>query len=265
MFAPIAARQHLRWFAKNDLYFLMTQQLRRPDRKTQWDFLRCNEVQDNPDGFMDMWTRGAGKSTIISWALPIQDALNYPNESTAWFSHTRPISRTFIKLVKTELEDNIELINLHPEILWSVPKNESPKWSELEGLIGCFSNTLVLRSSFAGNPNFRESLRRMKEVALGAFSHADVPFEKLVEELKPERVPNRMLLFQVNFRLLTGPLPPINFPGLTSNFLRIDNHMAKFDIAAELRANPDGLGGYIEYFTDLFDAFDLRKLLAELF
>jgi hypothetical protein len=59
----------------------------------------------------------------------------------------------------------------------------------------------------------------MKEVALGAFSHADAPFEKLVEELKPERVPNRMLLFQVNFRLLTGPLPVINFPGLTSKFL----------------------------------------------
>jgi len=134
---------------------------------------------------------------------------------------------------------------------------------ELERLIGCFSNTLVLRTSFAGNPSFRESLRRMKEVALGAFSHADVPFEKLVEELKPERVPNRMLLFQVNFRLLTGPLPLINFPGLTSKFLQIDNHMAKFDIAAELRAKPEGLSGYIEYFTDLFDAGSIANVCAD--
>jgi ribosomal protein S18 acetylase RimI-like enzyme len=134
---------------------------------------------------------------------------------------------------------------------------------ELEGLIGCFSNTLVLRANFAGNPNFRESLQRMKEVALGAFSHADAPFEKLVEELKPERVPNRMLLFQVNFRLLTGPLPVINFPGLTSKFLQIDNHMAKFDIAAELHAKPEGLSGYIEYFTDLFDPPSIANLCAD--
>ncbi|MEO8428363.1 MAG: GNAT family N-acetyltransferase [Verrucomicrobiota bacterium] len=134
---------------------------------------------------------------------------------------------------------------------------------ELDSLIGCFSNTLVLRTSFAGSPNFLELLRRMKEVALGAFSHADIPFEKLVEELKPERVPNRMVLFQVNFRLLTGPLPVMNFPGLISKFLQIDNHMAKFDIAAELHAKPEGLGGYVEYFTDLFDGPSIANLCAD--
>lgn len=134
---------------------------------------------------------------------------------------------------------------------------------ELEGLIGCFSNTLVLRTSFAGNPTFRELLLRIKEVALGAFAHAETPFEKLVEELKPQRVSNRMLLFQVNFRVLTGPLPPLNFPGLALQFLEIDNRMAKFDLAAELRAKPDGLGGYIEYFTELFDESSIANLCAD--
>lgn len=108
--------------------------LRRPDRKSEWDFLRCNEVQDDPNGFMDMWSRGAGKSTIISWALAIQDGLNYPNDSTAWFSHNRPIAKSFLRLVKTEFEENSELISLFPDVLWDNPQVESPKWSENEGL-----------------------------------------------------------------------------------------------------------------------------------
>src|SRR5260221_13161240 len=132
--SPTAARQHLRWFGRNDLYFLMVYLLRRPDRKGLWDFLRCQEVQNDPDGFMDMWARGSGKSTIISWALAIQDGLNHPNKSTAWFSHNRPIAKSFLRIVKTELEENSELISLFPDVLWENPKLESPKWSENEEL-----------------------------------------------------------------------------------------------------------------------------------
>jgi non-ribosomal peptide synthetase component F/GNAT superfamily N-acetyltransferase len=141
---------------------------------------------------------------------------------------------------------------------------------EVEGLIGCFSNTLVLRTSLAGAATFRDLVRRVRETALGAFAHADVPFEKLVEELRPRRVPNRMVLFQVNFRLLTAPPPPLKLAGLDLRFLELDNRMAKFDLAFELCTRPDGLGGYLEYFTDLFEPAtiarigkDLEELLRE--
>lgn len=124
---------------------------------------------------------------------------------------------------------------------------------ELEGLIGCFSNTLVHRANLSGGPNFGELLGRVRETALGAFAHQAMPFEKLVEELRPARTPNRMTLFQVNFRLLTAPLPPPTLADLELAFLEVDNRMAKFDLALELCARPDGLTGYVEYFTDLFD------------
>ncbi len=134
--------------------------------------------------------------------------------------------------------------------------------AELEGLIGCFSNTLVLRTDLSGNPGFAQLLQRVRDVALGAFAHPDVPFEKLVEVLKPKREPNRMALFQVNFRFQNAPPPPMQLSGLALEFLELDNKMAKFDLALELCIKPQGLGGYIEYFTDLFDA-DSIECMAE--
>jgi ribosomal protein S18 acetylase RimI-like enzyme len=135
---------------------------------------------------------------------------------------------------------------------------------ELEPLIGCFSNTLVLRTSLAGNPSFCELLGRVRETALGAFAHQDVPsFEKLVEELRPPRSANRTPLFGVNFRLLTAPLPPLKLSGLDLTFLEVDNRMAKFDLALELCARPEGLGGYLEYFADLFDPATARRMCGD--
>jgi GNAT superfamily N-acetyltransferase len=136
-------------------------------------------------------------------------------------------------------------------------------WPVVEQLIGCFSNTLVLRTSLAEGPTFRELLRRVRETALGAFAHPEVPFEKLVEELRPRRVANETPLFQVNFRLLTAPQPPPRLSGLDLTFLEIDNHLAKFDLAFELCARPDGLGGYVEYFTDLFEPATARRLCGD--
>jgi hypothetical protein len=137
-------------------------------------------------------------------------------------------------------------------------------WPEVEGLIGCFSNTLVLRTSLAGQPTFREVLRRMRDTALGAFAHREVPFEKLVEELRPPRVPNQTPLFQVNFRVLTTPPPSPRLAGLELTYLEVDNRRAKFDLALELHARPDGLGGYVEYLTDLYDPTTVARLCADL-
>src|SRR5262249_3539172 len=119
--------------------------------------------------------------------------------------------------------------------------------AELEGLIGCFSNTLVLRTNLAGAPTFCELVRRVREELLEAFSNQDVPFEKLVEELKPKRAIYRTPLFQINFRLVTAPQPPPTISELTLEILEIDNGMSKFDLSVEFHLDAHGLAGYFEY------------------
>jgi len=133
---------------------------------------------------------------------------------------------------------------------------------ELEGLIGFFVNTLVLRADLSGNPTFREFLSRMKEVALDAYDHQDVPFEKVVEELRPERTLDHSPLFQVMFALRADWLPTIEVSGLTMRPLEIGTATAKFDLAWEMRESEEGLIAALEYSTDLFDEATAKRLLV---
>ncbi len=133
--------------------------------------------------------------------------------------------------------------------------------SEVEGLIGFFVNTLVLRSDLRddGNPRFVELLARVRERALGAYAHQDLPFEKLVEELQPERSRSRSPLFQVLFVHENAPnevleLAQLGVRSLTLEHLDADSGTAKFDLLLQLRQEPRGLWGALEYSTDLFDA-----------
>lgn len=141
---------------------------------------------------------------------------------------------------------------------------------ELEGLIGFFTNTIALRIGLDGNPSFREVLERTRAVALGAYAHQELPFEKVVETLAPRRDPGYNPLFQVNFRAQASTRPTLALSGIEVEPVAVDIGFSRFDLALEVEAADDALRGYIEYDQDLFElssieSFEqrLRELLAQ--
>jgi non-ribosomal peptide synthetase component F/acyl carrier protein len=134
--------------------------------------------------------------------------------------------------------------------------------TETEGLIGFLINTLVIRTELGEAPTFRDVLARVREAALGAYAHQDVPFERLVEELRPQRDLSRSPLFQVMFALQNTPLAPVRVTGLSLSGIQADSASAKFDLTLTLEEGEDGLSGYFEYVTDLFDASTIERMAA---
>jgi natural product biosynthesis luciferase-like monooxygenase protein/amino acid adenylation domain-containing protein/FkbM family methyltransferase len=135
---------------------------------------------------------------------------------------------------------------------------------ETEHLIGLFVNVIVLRTDLSGNPTFRDLLDRVREVVVGAYNHQEVPFEKLVEILQPERDLSYSPLFQVMFALQNTPMPSLEFSDLTLSPLAVDNGTAKFDLTLDLAETPDGIDGSIEYNTDLFDDDTIARMVGHL-
>jgi amino acid adenylation domain-containing protein len=131
---------------------------------------------------------------------------------------------------------------------------------EVGGLIGFFVNMLALPADLSGQPTFRELLLRVRPVALGAYAHQALPFEKLVEELRPARDPSHSPLFQVAFALQNVPLPTLALGELTLRPIAVHNATAKFDLMLELVETPAGLSATIEYNTDLFDAATITRM-----
>ncbi|MEG4111359.1 MULTISPECIES: amino acid adenylation domain-containing protein [unclassified Microcoleus] len=153
--------------------------------------------------------------------------------------------------------------------------------SEIEALIGFFVNSLVLRTDLSGNPTFRELLNRVKEVALGAYAHQDLPFEKLVEELHPDRALNQNPLFQVAFALQNAPGNRLELPELTLSPQQLDVGTARFDLEFHLwerspnssgsNQSPsnklwvdssEGISGMVIYSADLFDEATISRLIG---
>ena len=130
---------------------------------------------------------------------------------------------------------------------------------ELEHLIGFFVNTLIIRTDFSGDPTFRELLGRVREVALAAYAHEDVPFEKLVEELQPERDLNRNPLYQVTFQIFSSPTGIR--PEATLPLVEVKRGTSIFDLSFTLTESVDGLSGGIEYSTELFDASTINRMI----
>jgi hypothetical protein len=131
---------------------------------------------------------------------------------------------------------------------------------QLESLIGFFINTLVLRTPLSGDLTFRELLSRTREVALGAYANQDLPFEKLVEILQPERDLSRSPLFQVMFGMQNAPRKSFELPGLTLGSMDAEVTTAKFDLSLDMWEEPDGFKGLFEYNTDLFDATTVAQM-----
>jgi amino acid adenylation domain-containing protein len=132
---------------------------------------------------------------------------------------------------------------------------------ETEGLIGFFVNTLVLRTDLSGNPGFREVLRRVREVCLGAYSHQDLPFDRLVEELHVTRDLSRNPLFQVMFVLHSASLRTVELPGSTLSAVEGDSETAHFDLTLEMAETEQGLTATFVYNTDLFDGGTIARML----
>lgn len=133
--------------------------------------------------------------------------------------------------------------------------------AEVERLIGFFVNLLVLRTDLSGNPSFRELLGRVREVALGSYAHQDLPFDKLVEALQPERnLSNASPLFQVLFVLQNAPMPTLELPELTLSLLEVENKIARFDLALFLTETEQGILGKWQYNSELFDAATITKM-----
>ncbi|MCP4663625.1 MAG: AMP-binding protein, partial [bacterium] len=138
---------------------------------------------------------------------------------------------------------------------------------ETEGLIGFFVNTLVLRGDLSGGtadraPSFRELLGRVREVMLRAHEHQEVPFEKLVEELQPQRSLAHSPLFQVMFVLQNAPQSALELPGLELSQVSMESTTAKFDLTLAVMEGRDALVCALEYSIDLFDATTIRRWLG---
>ncbi len=135
--------------------------------------------------------------------------------------------------------------------------------AQIEGLIGFFVNTLVLRTNMSGNPSFRELLSRVREMALGAYAHQDLPFELLVEALQPERDLSRNPLFQVMFNLLNFAEERIELPGLTVKNLSAPEELAsKFDLTLYVVQQNERIHLKLVYNTDLFEQAQIVEMLG---
>jgi predicted phage terminase large subunit-like protein len=125
----------MRELCKSDLFFLLTQVCHRKDIIKEWLFDRCIEVQNNADGYIDLWAREHYKSTIITFGLTIQDILKDPDITICIFSFNRPIAKSFLRQIKNEFESNELLKSLFPDILFEKPSVQAPRWSEDNGIV----------------------------------------------------------------------------------------------------------------------------------
>jgi amino acid adenylation domain-containing protein len=133
---------------------------------------------------------------------------------------------------------------------------------EIENMIGFFANTLVLRNDLSGDPTFLELLSRVRETTLEAYAHQDLPFEKLVGELRPERDPARHPLFQVMFILQNVPAGHLELSETRTEIVGLETGTSRFDLTLCVVDEPGDLHGWCEYATDLYSEATIERLLT---
>ncbi|CAA9588146.1 Polyketide synthase modules and related proteins [uncultured Synechococcales cyanobacterium] len=133
---------------------------------------------------------------------------------------------------------------------------------EIEDLIGFFVNTLVLRTDLSGDPSFAELLQRVRQVALGAYAHQDLPFEQLVSELQPDRTLSQAPFFRVWFVLQNTPMPPLALSGLTLDVADLETGLVRHDLKLDLTESGAQLSSFFEFKTAVFDPEAITRLQA---
>ncbi|WP_346294332.1 condensation domain-containing protein [Sphaerothrix gracilis] len=146
-----------------------------------------------------------------------------------------------------------------PEVVIGAPIANRHR-RELEPLIGFFVNTLALRADLGGNPSFQELLERIRQTVLAAYHH-NMPFEKVVEVLQPQRSLNHHPIFQVMFVLQNLPAGPLELPGLKITPVDLEEFPANFDLTLSLNETAQGLEGFMGYNANLFEAATLARMV----
>jgi amino acid adenylation domain-containing protein/FkbM family methyltransferase len=131
---------------------------------------------------------------------------------------------------------------------------------ELESVVGFFSNTLVFRARTVGNPTFRQLLARVRELAVDVYAHHDLPFEKIVEAVRPQRQVGVNPLFQVNLRVRSGSRPELSLAGVQIESLMVDVGLTRFDLALDAQVLDDGIDGYFRYNRELFEPETVARI-----
>jgi len=150
----------------------------------------------------------------------------------------------------------------HPDVVVGSPVDNRQR-VELEGMIGFFLNTLVLRTDLSRNPEFEHLLERVREMVLGAHAHQDLPFETLVSTLQPERNIGRTLLFQVWFLYQIAPPVTEQLSSIEVTGFQLDYEISHYDLRLNLIETPDGIGGAFEYNTDLFLPATIKRFARQ--
>ncbi len=192
----------------------------------------------------------AGASYTLNLPLSLADALRALSQAEGV---------TLFMLLAAALNVLLHRYTGQTEILIGTPI-ANRTLPELEALIGFFANTLVLRTDLSGNPSFRELLRRVEQDASAAYAHQDIPFEKVVLEVRPQRDLSWSPLFQVMFAHNNTQLRSVNLPDLTADFMTPPTQTSPFDLTLMMEDAGRGLRGYFEYNTDLFEAASIARL-----
>jgi amino acid adenylation domain-containing protein len=167
---------------------------------------------------------------------------------------------SFFMTLLAGFEALLQRYTAQEDIVVGTPVANRPR-PEMEGLIGFFLNTLALRVDLSGDPNFRELLARVRRTALEAYGNYELPFEMLLEEIRPARDLSRSPVFQVMFTLQSAPTATIQLRDLKWASRELDTGTAKFDLFMVLQEKGQELGGYVEYNSSLFELATIKRML----